>query len=86
MLSGRHAGCSIMFNILFLATPESDQPVEVVNFPGNRLADAIDRAKSLIANTQMAGLMHQPGRPPVIGFRILDNGGAEVHREYLPGA
>jgi hypothetical protein len=75
-----------MFAIYFLATRESDQPIEVVNFAGNRLADAIERAKSLIANTRMAGLVPQPGRPPVIGFRILDNEKRDVHREYLPGA
>ena len=74
-----------MYVIHFLVKHDADQPVEIVNFAGDRLSDAIERAKSLIANTSMAGLMPQPGRPSVIGFRILDNDKQEVHREYIQG-
>jgi hypothetical protein len=74
-----------MYSIDFLASRASDQPVEVINFAGNQLSDAIERARSLVANTRTAGLMPQPGRPTVIGFRILSNDKQEVHREYVQG-
>lgn len=67
-----------MYAIHFLASWESDHPVNTISFLGNRLSGAIERARSIIGYTAP-----QPGKPGVIGFRILDNVGQEAHREYF---
>lgn len=64
-----------MHAIHWLTSRESDQPIEKMTSPVRLVTDAIAQARLAFVNVKQR-------HPSVIGFRILDNSGKEVHRWF----
>ena len=72
-----------MFGIHFVASRDSDQPVDKVTFGAANLDDAITGARLRIRTANIA-VPADPARPHPIGFLIYDASGSQLlHREYL---